>query len=241
MTREKILAFESKSDTRRLLDAVLSKQDRIVADAPSGDEAVRIRILLDERFDLVILDRNISGIGALAASQEPTSGSEVGIITLKNGKEEADGHKTVRPDDDSVTKPFSMRELLAHILATLSRPSQGPAFVSFDQIEMDFDNRQMSVGGRDVRLTPKELLLLRYLVANANEAIPHAKLLQVVWGPNYSREVEYLRVFINRIRKKIEPDPAKPRYILTEPWFGYRFRLPRKSSRVKRSNKLGIG
>ena len=86
--------------------------------------------------------------------------------------------------------------------------------------------RRVRKGAVEVRLTPKEFDLLQYLVQNPNVAIPHAKLLQAVWGPDYGDQVEYLRVFMNQLRKKIEPDPAKPRYLLTEPWVGYRFELP---------------
>ena len=95
-----------------------------------------------------------------------------------------------------------------------------------DGIEIDFQSRHVSVRGRDVRLTPKELHLLRYLVAHPNKTIAHRELLQAVWGPDYGDELEYLRVFVNQLRKKIEPNPAKPRYLLTEPWVGYRFFLP---------------
>ena len=84
----------------------------------------------------------------------------------------------------------------------------------------------MHLSGKTVRLTPKEFDLLQFLVANPNKAVPHRKLLQTVWGPDYGDEVEYLRVFVNSLRKKIEPEPAKPRYLLTEPWVGYLFSLP---------------
>ena len=120
-----------------------------------------------------------------------------------------------------------MPELLARIRANLRRvplsPRQGPAIVVFDAIRVDLGSHQISVHGQDVHLTPKQFEVLNYLIANPNVAIPHAKILQAVWGPDYGNEVEYLHVVVNQLRKKIEPDPAKPRYILTEPWFGYRF------------------
>jgi two-component system KDP operon response regulator KdpE len=93
-------------------------------------------------------------------------------------------------------------------------------------IEIDFQSRHVRTQGRDIRLTPKEFDLLRYLVAHPNKTIAHRELLQAVWGPDYGQESEYLRVFVNQLRKKIEPDPAKPRYLLTEPWVGYRLCLP---------------
>ena len=88
----------------------------------------------------------------------------------------------------------------------------------------------MVVQGRESRLTPKEFDLLQYLLANPNAAIPHTRLLQAVWGPDYGDQVEYLRVFVNQLRKKIEPDPAHPKFLLTEPWVGYRFAIPPKSA-----------
>ena len=94
------------------------------------------------------------------------------------------------------------------------------------QVEIDFASRQVRLPGRESRLTPKEFDLLRYLATHPNRPIPHRELLQAIWGPDYGDEVEYLRVFINQLRKKIETDPPNPQYILTEPWFGYRFALP---------------
>ena len=98
--------------------------------------------------------------------------------------------------------------------------------MTFGDVQLDLDSHHVSIHGRDVRLTPKQFEVLNYLIANPNVSIPHAKILQTIWGPDYGGEVEYLHVLVNQLRKKIEPDPSKPRYILTEPWFGYRFQLP---------------
>ena len=98
--------------------------------------------------------------------------------------------------------------------------------VKFDDIEINFNLRRVVVGKREARLTPKEFDLLQYMVAHPNVPIPHTKLLQAVWGADYGNEVEYLRVFVNQLRKKIEKNPSTPKYLLTEPWVGYRFRLP---------------
>ena len=129
--------------------------------------------------------------------------------------------------DDYVTKPFSIEELLARIRAALRRSPSSPegaprGFVSAD-LEIDFETRRVRAHGNDVRLTPKEFDLLRYLVANSGKPVTHRELLQAVWGPDYGDEPEYLRVFINQVRKKIEVNPARPKYIVTEPWVGYRF------------------
>jgi two-component system KDP operon response regulator KdpE len=131
--------------------------------------------------------------------------------------------------DDYVTKPFSSPELLARIRAALRRSPQLTTemqVVRFDDIEINFNLRHVVVGKREARLTPKEFDLLQYLVGHPNVPITHTKLLQSVWGADYGDEVEYLRVFVNQLRKKIEKNPSTPKYLLTEPWVGYRFRLP---------------
>lgn len=131
--------------------------------------------------------------------------------------------------DDYVVKPFSMQELLARLRAALRRakPSDElPAFVS-KELSVSFEERRVTVHGREVHLTPKEFDLLRQLVANQGRPLTHRRLLQTVWGPDYGDEPEYLRVTINQLRKKIESDPAHPRFILTEPWVGYRFEAPK--------------
>lgn len=232
MNNGKILVVDDEPQIRRVMRSALTKQGYIVADARSGEEAlVKIR---DDRYDLIILDHSMPGMNGLATCRQIRSSSDVVIIMLTVRKAESDKVEALDAGaDDYVTKPFSMPVLLAHIRAVLRRTplssQDGPAAVSFDQIEVNFGTHHVSVNGRDVRLTPKEFEVLHYLIANPNVAIPHSKILQAVWGPDYGDEVEYLHVFVNQIRKKIEPDPAKPRYIITEPWLGYRFRLPMKS------------
>jgi two-component system KDP operon response regulator KdpE len=141
--------------------------------------------------------------------------------------------------DDYVVKPFGSEELMARIRAGLRRAATTenfPPFVSND-LKIDFEKRSILVKGEAVRLTPKEFDLLRHLVANQGKALGHRRLLQAVWGPDYGEETEYLRVFINQLRKKIEPDPKKPRYIHTEPWVGYRFEPPAEKARPNRPEK----
>jgi len=131
--------------------------------------------------------------------------------------------------DDYVTKPFSTPELLARVRAALRRvpnnPESGPQVIKTADLEVDLQARRVRVRGELIRLTPKEFELLRHLSLHPNMPVPHMKLLQAVWGPDYGEEVEYLRVFINQLRKKIEADPSNPRYIVTEPWVGYRFNM----------------
>jgi len=131
-----------------------------------------------------------------------------------------------------VTKPYNPPELLARIRAGLRRTpwTHGPSGrLSLGAVEVDFDTRHVIARGRNVRLTPKEFDLLRYFVAHANRVLPHRELLQAVWGPDYGDQVDYLRVFVNQLRKKIEARPSSPTFLLTEPWVGYRLNLPPES------------
>jgi two-component system KDP operon response regulator KdpE len=158
------------------------------------------------------------------------STSDIVIIMLTVRDGESDKVEALDAGaDDYMTKPFGSPELLARIRAALRRSPQmaaGMHIVKFDEVEINFDTRRITVGAKATRLTPKEFELLQYMVAHPNLPIAHTKLLQSVWGPDYGDEVEYLRVFINQLRKKIEKDPSHPQYLLTEPWVGYRFHLP---------------
>ena len=131
--------------------------------------------------------------------------------------------------DDYVTKPFSMPELLARVRAALRRKGLSLQVkgkrLRLGQIEIDFEAREVKGGKEQERLTPKEFDLLSYLVAHPNKIVSHRELLQEVWGSEAGDEKEYLRVFVNRLRKKIESTPEDPQYLLTEPWVGYRLRL----------------
>ena len=229
MTTAKILVVDDAPQLRRVMRGALTKQGYIVADARDGDSA--LEMLRKDRYDLVILDRNMPGIGGVETCRAIRQHSDIGIIMLTVRKAEQDRIEALDAGaDDYVTKPFSMPELLARIRANLRRvplaPRQGPSALSFDGIVVDLSSHHISVIGQDVRLTPKQSEVLHYLVTNPNVSIPHARILQAIWGPDYGDEVEYLHVVINQLRKKIEPDPSQPRYILTEPWFGYRFQLP---------------
>lgn len=233
MTNARILVVDDEPQLRRVMRGALTKQGYIVADAKNGDAA--LEMLRADRYDLVILDRNMPGMSGVETCVAIRQNSDIGIIMLTVRNAEADRIEALDAGaDDYVTKPFSMPELLARIRANLRRvplsPRQGPAVVTFDGITVDLNSHHISVQGRDVRLTPKQSEVLHYLVTNPNVPIPHAKLLQTIWGPDYGNEVEYLHVVINQLRKKIEPDPSRPRYILTEPWFGYRFQLRMRES-----------
>jgi two-component system KDP operon response regulator KdpE len=180
------------------------------------------------------------GIGGIAACREIRASSAAPIIMLTVRSAERD--KVLALDagaDDFVVKPFGIEELLARIRAALRRNAPGdalPPFLSKD-LSMDFEGRQLTVRGEEVHLTPKEFDVLKHLIANQGKPLTHRRLLQSVWGPEYGEETENLRVVINQLRKKIESDPAHPRYIRTEPWVGYRFQLPRMSPPKSPSRK----
>jgi two-component system KDP operon response regulator KdpE len=229
MKNPSILIVDDEPQIRRVIKAALSKQGYIVADARSGEAA--LDMIRGERFDMVILDRNMPGIGGLETCREIRDTSDIGIIMLTVRKAEKDRIEALDAGaDDYVTKPFSMPELSARIRANLRRiPSashSGAQTVRFGAVSVDLATHHLSIAGTDVRLTPKQFEVLEYLIENPNVSIPHARLLQAVWGPDYRDEVEYLHVVVNQLRKRIEVDPSHPRYIITEPWFGYRFQLP---------------
>jgi len=229
MNTGRILVVDDEPQIRRVLRTTLSAQGYEVFDAKTGEEAVLT--LRERRVDLVLLDMNMPGMGGLAACREIRAGFDVAILMLTVRSSEQD--KVTALDagaDDYITKPFGIPELLARIRAALRRvpaaQGQEAEVIRLEGAEIDLAGRRVRKGGEEVRLTPKEFDLLQYLVANARVAIPHTRLLQAVWGPDYGDQVEYLRVFINQLRKKIEPDPGHPRYLVTEPWVGYRFEPP---------------
>ena len=226
MSSAKILVVDDEPQIRRIMRTTMTSQGYEVHDARSGEEA--LEAVRDQRFDLILLDANMPGIGGLEACRSIRASSEAAIIMLTVRSAEAD--KVAALDagaDDYVTKPFSMPELLARIRAALRRiPVTGDsAMIQAGDLEIQPAARIVKVSGREVRLTPKEFDLLHYLAINPNVTIAHTKLLQAVWGPDYGDEVEYLRTFINQLRKKIEKDPAHPKHIITEPWVGYKFQL----------------
>ena len=228
MKLARILVVDDEPQLRRVMKAALTKQGYIVGDARSGEGA--LEKLREERYDLIILDRNMPGMGGVEACRSIREHSDVGIIMLTIRKEEPDRIEALDAGaDDYVTKPFSMPELQARIRANLRRVPmhrQGPQVITFDGITVDLGSHHISTNSKDIRLSPKQFEVLNFLIANANISIPHAKILQAIWGPDYGNEVEYLHVVVNQLRKKIEPDPSRPRYIVTEPWLGYRFQLP---------------
>jgi two-component system KDP operon response regulator KdpE len=231
-----VMVIDDEPQIRRVLVTTLTSQGYSVLEARTGDEALdKIR---SEHADLILLDANMPGRSGVETCREIRATSDTPIIMLTVRNSERDKVEALDAGaDDYVVKPFGAEELMARIRAALRRsaPTESiPSFASND-LSVDFEKRTVTVKDQPVRLTPKEFELLRHLVANQGKAIAHRRLLQAVWGPDYGEETEYLRVFINQLRKKIELDPRHPRYIHTEPWIGYRFEPPREETRSQRS------
>jgi two-component system, OmpR family, KDP operon response regulator KdpE len=226
MSAGRILVVDDEPQIRRIMRTTLTGAGYEVEDAKTGEEA--LEKLRDYHPDLVLLDMNMPGMGGLAVCREIRAGTGVGIIMLTVRNTEADKVEALDAGaDDFVNKPFSTPELLARIRAALRRvpasPQSSPARIRVGKLVIDFAGRTAFNGVRTSHLTPKELDLVRYLTSHANEAVAHRELLQAVWGPDYGDQVDYLRVFIRNLRKKIESDPDHPEFVTTEPWVGYRF------------------
>jgi two-component system KDP operon response regulator KdpE len=224
MSAGKILVVDDDPQIRRVMKATLVGHNYEVVEARTGEDA--LETIPKESPNLILLDMNMPGISGLETCRAIRAGSDTPVIILSVRNTEKD--KVAALDagaDDYVTKPFGIEELLARIRAALRRssPEGGPRSFQSPGLEIDFETRRVHARGADIRLTPKEFELLRYLVAHAGKPVTHRELLQAVWGPDYGDEPEYLRVFVNQLRKKIEPTPTKPKYIVTVPWVGYQF------------------
>jgi two-component system KDP operon response regulator KdpE len=229
MSSAKILVVDDDPQIRRVMRMTLVGRGYVVNDARGGEEA--LAKLRSDSYDLILLDINMPGMGGLETCRAIRASSEIPILILTVRSAEKDKVEALDAGaDDYVTKPFGTPELMARIRAALRRAPVSadnmPHRLELDGLIIDFLARRVRDSNKDYPLTPKEVDLLRYLAAHPNAAVSHAKLLQTVWGPDYGNEVEYLRVFVNRLRKKIEPDPSFPRYLLTIPRVGYQLKVP---------------
>lgn len=235
---DRILIIDDEPQITRVLRAAFAAQSFDVRTANDPEEG--LLLFRDWQPDLVITDLMMPGLSGVEVCRAIRAGSSTPVIVLSVREHERSKVEALDAGaDDYVVKPFGSEELMARIRAGLRRaaPAESlPPFVSND-LTIDFERRSVLLKGEAVRLTPKEFELLRHLVANQGKAQGHRRLLQAVWGPDYGEETEYLRVFINQLRKKIEPDPKNPRFIHTDPWVGYRFEPPAEKSRSSRSEK----
>jgi two-component system KDP operon response regulator KdpE len=229
MSSANILVVDDEPQIRRVLRSTLSFRGYTILEGSTGEEA--LELVGKHKPDLVLLDVNLPGMSGIETCREMRRSTTVPIIMLTVRSAERD--KVVALDagaDDYVTKPFGIEELLARIRASLRRHPSADALQPFNSkdLSIDFESRRVTARGDEVHLAPKEFEVLRHLIANQGKPVTHRRLLQIVWGPEYGEETENLRVVINQLRKKIEKDPARPKFILTEPWVGYRFQPPKE-------------
>jgi two-component system, OmpR family, KDP operon response regulator KdpE len=224
----RILVVDDEPQLTRVLRTGLKSHGydvRTAADGLSGLETFN-----DWHPDLVITDLAMPNMNGLELSRRLRAVSAVPIIVLSaKGEEKTKVEALDIGADDFVTKPFGIDELLARIRAALRRAmtpvvnGAEPTLLQEGDFRVDLESRNVTVGGREIHLTPKEFDLLTYLIRHAGKVLTHRRLLAALWGGNYVEQNEYLRVFVGNLRKKIEADATTPRYILTEPWIGYRF------------------
>lgn len=223
MKKPTVLVVDDEPQILRIMRASLPIRGYEVLTVSSGEEA--LDQLSKQIPDLVILDLAMPGMSGLEVCRRVREFSTVPIIILSAKGSESD--KVAALDlgaDDYVTKPFGTDELLARVRAVLRRLSTtNDRVLSVGDVTIDIDERRVAIGAKEIRLTPKEFDVFRYLVSNAGKVVTHRALLQTVWGWESTDQTEYLRVFINQLRRKIETDAGHPRYIITEPWVGYRF------------------
>jgi len=226
MENRRILVIDNEPQILRVLSRSLTSEGYEIRVASDGDEAMTV--FSDWMPDLVITDLVMPKIDGLELCERLRSLSPIPIIVLSaSGEEHIKVEALDLGADDYITKPFSMDELRARVRAALRRPELGVSgvakIIEKGDFRVNLETRNVSLHGQEIRLTPKEYELLVYLIRHPGKVHTHRVLLSVVWGKDYIEQSEYLRVFIGHLRKKIEPDQAKPRYILTEPWVGYRF------------------
>ena len=223
--KQRILVVDDEPQLTRVLRRSLTTQGYDVRVAGDGEFA--LQTFRDWLPALVITDLAMPKMSGLELCRRLRKVSDVPIIVLSVRGEEATKVEALDAGaDDYVTKPFGMDELLARVRATLRRQPTSAATaqtVEAGDFRFDLETHTVIQAGDELRLTPKEFDLMVYFIRHAGKVLTHRALLGAVWGGDYTGQTEYLRVFIGQLRKKIEPDPSAPRYLLTEPWIGYRF------------------
>lgn len=232
--RLNVLVVDDESSFRRVLRTSLAASGFVIEESRSGEEA--LSILARSAFDLVSLDVNMPGIGGVETCREiRTRLPKIGIVmvTVHDGEKEI-VRALEAGADDYVVKPLRYREMVAR-LRSVSRRLRAehavePTLLQAGDLELDIRRHMVYRQSEVVHLTPTEFQLLVLLMRNQGTPVTHTKLLRSIWGPEYGSELDYLRSFVKTLRKKIEEDPANPKYIVTEPWVGYRFCHPVNAS-----------
>ena len=228
-----LLVVDDEPAIRRVLRTSLGATGYAIQEAAKGEAA--LGTFQSARSDLVLLDINMPGMSGIETCRRIRQISpEIGIVMISvRGREDDQVQALEAGADDYVIKPFRLRELLARLRAVYRRThlpeTTQPTILRAGDLKIDLENRIVWKADQRVHVSHKEFDILAFLMRHSNTPIPHAKLLQAVWGPEYGGELEYLRTYVRHLRKKIEVDPARPEYILTEPWLGYRFRDPADS------------
>lgn len=221
----RVLVVDDEPAIRRFLRASLGAHGYTVMEASCGEDALKTVAL--NHPEVVILDLGLPDINGVEVTRRLREWTQIPIIILS--VREHEGDKIAALDagaDDYLTKPFGMGELMARMRVVLRRSAQTTEEPIYQicELKVDLARRQVSVAGQDISLTPTEYDLLRVLAQHAGKVITHHQLLRMVWGDAYQTETHLLRVNMSNLRRKIEPDPARPRYILTEPGVGYRLK-----------------
>jgi two-component system KDP operon response regulator KdpE len=220
----RVLIIDDEGPIRKMLKVALSAHGYETAEAASGQDGLNEAAVYHP--DIIVLDLGLPDLDGLEVLRQLREWVKVPIIILSARELEKD--KVIALDsgaDDYVTKPFSMGELLARMRVALRHTagSKEEPVLTFGELTVDLSHRQVTMEGNEVKLTPTEYDILKYLVLNAGKVLTHRQLLRNIWGVDYQDEAHYLRVYIGQLRRKIEPDPTRPAYIITEPGVGYRF------------------
>lgn len=225
-----VLVVDDEAALRRVIRSSLVATGFAVEEASTGGDA--LNVVKQRPFDLILLDVNMPGMNGIDACRQIRSlAPRTGIVMVTVRDAEEDKVRALEAGaDDYVTKPFQFRELVARLRAVLRRTNVTRTTESLvlqaGDLRLRLDRRVVSKGSEEIQLSPKEFDLLAFMMKNQGAPLTHVRLLRSVWGSEYGGEVEYLRTYVRMLRKKIEDHPARPQYILTEPWVGYRFRNP---------------
>ena len=236
ITSASILVVDDEPQIRRVLRTTLQTAGYHVLEAKDAQGA--IDVTMRDHPDLVLLDINMPDMSGLELCDKLRQSFEGPIIMVTVRDSERDRLAAFNLGaDDYVVKPFSMVELQARIRVALRRSHfvQSPPRIETADLSIDFERRIVDVRGKRIHLTPKEFDVLRTLVIHEGKPVPYQRILHLVWGPDYNEELEKVRGVVKGIRKKIEPDHRHPRYVITEPWFGYKFQVPSEGHRRHRS------